>query len=249
MKAIKFMAFLLMTGTALPRFTSCEEDEDGKFKNYSVVGFEEDNFTQLIDSPQYGGPILYSGNDTQWADVMTTLSGGTTGSASEWSGVVCKTWDNGTAISNYVEANVKDSADYLHQLAVPVSNGSRNFGVVFDEATIYFADGKARQINSIDLCPTTYLLGVMQNGNGQAKALTEEGDIFQVMITADNGVSVPVTLALNGDIQTTWKTVSLSLLGKTKSLKFTFLGSDTGEWGLNTPKYVAIDNIKVAIGL
>lgn len=248
MKAIKFMAFLLMAGTALPMLTSCEEDEDGKFKNYSVVGFEEENFTNLIDSVQYGGKILYSGNDTHWTDVMTNLSGGTIGKSVFGDG-----WASGIAISNYVDTCITTHADFDHQLAVPVSNGSKNFGVVFDEASIYFADGKARQINSIDFCPTTYLLGVMENGNGIGKALTEEGDYFTVTLTANTGGSVSVDLARDGVVLNTWKRVNLSSLGKITSLTFTFEGSDTSEFNgetyLNTPLYVAIDNINVSTGL
>lgn len=243
------MAFLLAAGTALPVFTSCEEDNGDKYKDYAVVGFEEENFTNLIDNPQYNGPILYSGTDTQWADMMTGLSGGTTGSSYEWDGNTQNTWNNGIAISNYIDADIEENANYMNQLAVPVSNGSSNFGVVFDEATVHFADGKARQINSIDLCPTTYLLGVMQNGDGFCKALTEQGDYFTVTITADKGQSINVDLARDGQIQTQWKNVSLSKLGKTQSLTFSFSGSDAGDWGLNTPKYVAIDNIKVSMGL
>lgn len=243
------MAFLLAAGTALPMLTSCEEDDGDKFKNYAVVGFEEENFTQLIDNPQYNGPKLYSGTDTQWSDLPTTLCGGTQGSTVDYEGFSYNTWDNGIAISNYIDADIKNHADFNHQLAVPVSNGSKNFGIVWTEATVHFADDKARQINSIDLCPTTYLLGVMQNGNGYAKKLTEQGDYFTVTITADNGQSTNVDLARDGQIQTQWKNVSLSQLGKTKSLTFSFSGSDTGDWGLNTPKYVAIDNINVSTGL
>lgn len=247
------MAFLLLAGTALPVLTSCEEDDGDKFKSYAVVGFEEENFTKLIDTPQYGGPILYSGTDTQWTDLMTGLSGGTKGAISEYEydGIKysSKVWENGVAISNYIDTDTQNHADYTHQLAVPVSNGTSTFGVVFDETTIYFADGKARQINSIDLCPTTYLLGVMQNGNAYAKALTGKDDLFIVYVTADNGTSIPVHLANNGQIQSTWKTVSLKSLGKTKSLTFSFDGSDAGEFGLNTPKYVAIDNVNVSTGL
>ena len=144
------MAFLLMAGTALPMLTSCEEDDDNKCQSYAVVGFEEDNFKKLIDNPQYGGDILYSGNDTQWNDVQTSLTGGTIGKSEYGDG-----WASGIAISNYIDNNTAEHADFNYQLAVPVSNGSKNFGVVWEEATVYFADGKARQISSIDLCPTT----------------------------------------------------------------------------------------------
>ena len=42
-----------------------------------------------------------------------------------------------------------------------------------------------------------------------------------------------------------WYTCDISSLGKVTSLKFTMEGSDTGEWGLNTPAYFAFDNVVI----
>jgi hypothetical protein len=42
-----------------------------------------------------------------------------------------------------------------------------------------------------------------------------------------------------------WTLVDLSGLGPVKSLGFSFSGSDVGTFGLNTPAYVAIDDITV----
>ncbi len=240
MKAIKFMVFLLMAGTTCGMLTSCEEDTVG-MENYYVVNFEGEYFAKLIDSPQYGGPLLYGGS-TAWTDVQTSLSGETT--VTDWgNGTI--SWTNGIAISNYVDSNVKDNADYLHHLSVPTSNGSKQFGVVWEEATVAFADGKARQIQSADICPTTYLLGTMQNGGPFSKALTEKGDYFTLTLTADNGAEMDIDLARDGQIQSGWKSVDLSRLGKVKTLSFSFSGSDASQWGLNTPKYVAVDNFVV----
>ncbi len=247
MKAIKFFAFLLMAGTTCGLLSSCDDDDDDIY-NYATVTFEGDAFDALIDSPQYDGPILYSGENTSWTDTQTTLSGGTTGSIidyGEWG--VFKTWDNGVAISNYIESNVKDSCDYLHQLSVPVSNGTDNFGVIWEEATLTFASGTAHVINSIDICPTTYLLGVELYGNYAASALTDSDSYFTMTITANTGASIDIPLASGGTIQQTWKTYSLASLGSVTSITFTFSGSDTGDWGLNTPKYAAIDNIEVSM--
>ncbi len=242
MKSIKFMAFLLLAGSGV-LFTSCNEDAEESVteRRTATVTFEGEYFASLIDNPQYGGSLLYGGQDIPWTDEATRLSGVAISSNNVWGG----NWDSGTAISNYIDAEVKTNGDYLHQLAIPTANGSSNFAVVWEHATLSFADDEARQLQSIDLCATTYLLNVMQNGNGFCKALTEQGSYFTLTLTANNGASINMDLARDGKIQAAWKTVNLSSLGMVKSLSFSFSGSDEGQFGLNTPRYVAIDNIVI----
>ena len=43
-------------------------------------------------------------------------------------------------------------------------------------------------------------------------------------------------------IVTQWEYVDLSPLGTVDSVEFIFTSSDVGQWGINTPTYVAIDN-------
>ena len=49
----------------------------------------------------------------------------------------------------------------------------------------------------------------------------------------------------NGDdyIVSTWEYVDLTSLGEVKTLEFNLTSSDTGEWGMNTPAYFALDTI------
>ncbi len=244
MKINKLLVFLLLAGSNC-LLTSCPDTGDPlnplPVYDTKTVTFEEDYFTNLIDSPQYGGPFLYGGQDFVWQDTATSLSGVAKSSMTEWGG----NWDSGTAISNYVDADIKEHGDYLHQLAVPFSNGSRNFAVVWEGATIRFADDIAREVRSIDICPTTYLLNVMQNGNAFCKPLTESGTEFTIWVKADNGNGIGYSIAYNGRIPTSWEKFELHTLGKVKSLTFSFSGSDEGQFGLNTPRYMAIDNIVV----
>ena len=44
-------------------------------------------------------------------------------------------------------------------------------------------------------------------------------------------------------IVNTWQPVDLSTLGAVQSLEFSLSSSDTGEWGMNTPAYFALDTI------
>ena len=49
------------------------------------------------------------------------------------------------------------------------------------------------------------------------------------------------------ELVTTWRSWDLSALGKVNKIKIDFEGSDTGDWGLNTPAYLCIDNVKVVL--
>ena len=42
-----------------------------------------------------------------------------------------------------------------------------------------------------------------------------------------------------------WTAVNLSSLGQVKTLEFSVSSSDTGDFGINTPTYFAIDNIAI----
>ncbi len=243
MKAVKFAAFLLFLGAGL-LVTSCSEDED---ENTATITFEGARWNTLIDDPQYGGQLLYGDNAStySWTESFTHLTGGMTNS---WGGYYGFS-EGGTAISNYVDDNLAEHATYMYQLAVPVSNGSSNFAVVYAPATLSFKDNVARQIKSMDICPTTYLLGMELNGDGFGftQALTTEDSYLTLTITADTGVSMDVDLARDGDILQTWKQIDLSALGAVKSISFSMSGSDTGDYGLNTPAYFAFDNVVVVL--
>jgi hypothetical protein len=53
--------------------------------------------------------------------------------------------------------------------------------------------------------------------------------------------TVDFNLATGTHILNTWKCVGLRSLGTVKSLEFSLSSSDTGEFGMNTPAYFAMD--------
>ncbi len=238
MKKFLYLAVALCAGFAM---TSCESDEE----NMTILTFEGDQWTALVDNPQYNGPLLYGeGKDTyDWSDHITGLQGGLTRA---WGGTYGYS-EGGIAVSNYVCDSLEKHSNYNYQLEVPVSNGSQNFAVVYCDATLHFAKGVKRMIRSMDVCPTTYLLGVETYGDGYAKALTEAGDNMVLTITADNGAKMDVDFARDGNILKTWKRIDLSSLGKVNSLTFTMDGSDKSNWGVKHPKYFAFDNVRVVM--
>ena len=97
MKKYLYLALALCMGFAV---TSCSDDDE----NTVTVDFEGEQWTAWIDNPQYNGPKLYGeGKDTyDWVDLGTGLSGGLTRA---WGGTYGYS-EGGTAISNYIDANI-----------------------------------------------------------------------------------------------------------------------------------------------
>ena len=237
----KYLLTFAVLAMGMTMFTSCDEDDEVPT---ATLTFEGDNWNALIDNPQYNGPLLYGENATSyaWSDATTGLSGGLT---LAWGGQYGYS-EGGTAISNYIDADIVNHGNFNYQLAVPVSNGSKNFAVVYCDATIKFPAGVSRVIRSMQIGPTTYELGVVTNGDGYAASLAESGNLT-ITITADNGNTLDVDMARDGQIMTTWTKVDLSSLGKVNSLSFTMDGSDKSDYGVKHPKYFAFDNVVVEL--
>lgn len=117
---------------------------------------------------------------------------------------------------------------------------------------------------SVYVTNTTYTFLTMKNGDAYASALNAENEgWFKVQFIAfdnDNPDGKPldyteVYLAnfKNGQadgymgIIDEWINVDLSMLPECSILVINFVGSDTGEWGLNTPGYAAFDNFEISV--
>ena len=242
-------AVLLVSMAALQSCSNQDNAVEQPQDLTKTVSFEGQYFNSLIDNPQYGGVLLYGANPAEpviysWTDEATGLKSEL---SATWGGYYGYS-EGGIAISNYVSSEVEAHADYLHQLEVPVSNGSSNFAVMFAPASMTFADGAAHEVVSFDVAPTNYELGSIKYGLNGASALTESG-YLTVTVTGYNGTAatgtVDIDLARDGVLLEGWKTVALSSLGKVTKLAFTMSGSDMGSWGLNSPAYFAFDNVVV----
>lgn len=254
MKKFYFLAMMLCAGFA---FTSCDNDDpvdpiDPVEKNY-VVDFEGEKWNALIDEPQMYGPLLYSEETMYaWMDEESGLNGNVNAAADYYNPdkTTYMFWNGGTAISNYIDANYAEHCGSDYQLSVPVSNGSKNFAVGFCPAKIGLADAHDRVFKSMDICPTTWLLGAMKGFDSYAGSLVESG-YFTLIIKGykfradEPSGEVRVDFARDGKIQDGWKTIDLSSLGAIYSLEFSMEGSDASDWGPKHPTYFAFDNVVI----
>lgn len=237
---IKFMGFLMM-GSLLA--ASCGDDDEptpdpdpeGPARPMAMLNFEGEYWKGLIDGSQYGGPLIYSADEYKWEDKATGLRSEVVKEDwTEWGGGFG--WGHGIAISNYVNP---EASLYTEQLAVPAATG--NFAVAFDNnSMLSFADGKDHEFVSVDLSPTSYGRNTMTDECGK-------GYEFKVILTftrADGtSVTKDIALAKGEDVQKGFKTFDLGVTAT--SMNITFDGTNTNEYGLLTPKYVAIDNVAV----
>jgi len=144
---------------------------------------------------------------------------------------------------------------YANQYSVVAGTGalnSTNFAIAYDTSYVnipyilsYY------EIKSIMLTNSTYAYLEMKNG-GFGKKFTS-GDWFKVIITGyydtkETG-TVEFYLADFRDgknmLLKEWKKVDVSKLGTVNKIRFTFDSSDKGPFGINTPKYVCIDNVEI----
>lgn len=117
---------------------------------------------------------------------------------------------------------------------------------------------------SVYVTNTTYAALSMLNGDSFAKAFGgqtgDDPDYFDVIFTgfaggnATGGETGTVTFRLADYtfadnsldyIVDTWELVDLTALGNAASIQVSFASTDVGGFGINTPQYVALDNLVI----
>ncbi len=161
------------------------------------------------------------------------------------------------------------TANYSNQYSVfDGTNGTNKFALYYPPfgADTYasFQSGAEYTVKSLSICNSTYTALTIKNGDPSfAKkfggASGNDKDWFKMSVIGFNAAgdsvkSVDFYLAdYRSDdnskdyIVNKWTTIDLSSLGKINKFTFRFASTDTGEWGMNTPAYVCIDNIKYEV--
>lgn len=175
----------------------------------------------------------------------------------------------GSAFAGWVYSDVSDTVTpgFGNQFAAFPGGGfggSGNYGVGFgDGSFINLPVGQTPA--SVYLTNTTFAGLSMRDGDAFAKAFGgvtgDDPDFFAVTLTGYAGVNggggvtgTAVEFALadfrfadnsSDFIVDAWTPVDLSGLGAARSIGLTFASSDVGAFGINTPTYVALDNLEL----
>ena len=140
-----------------------------------------------------------------------------------------------------------------------------NYAVGFGNQTFVNLP-EAAELQSIDVTNTTYAGISMRDGDSFAKkfggASGNDEDFFKLTLTGfeDLNLSGSTTGALEiyladyrfsdnskDYILDTWNQFDLTDLGSARSVGFSFTTTDNGDFGANTPLFVAIDNLNYSI--
>jgi hypothetical protein len=175
-------------------------------------------------------------------------------------------WD-GWSYSNVANST---TAGFTNQYAAWPGGGSQGNGTAIPGqkyavgygSGAYFNIPAGSAVTSLDLANTTYAALSMRNGDGFSKrfggASGNDPDFFRITLTGYSNThkggnpigSVVVNLAdfsfqdnSQDYILSAWHTVSLQSLASSRSIGISFDSSDVGQFGINTPTYVALDNL------
>lgn len=160
--------------------------------------------------------------------------------------------------SGFTYSNKTDTSTpgYLNDGSAITGDG---VGLGQDNYAVAYADGARLEFDTAQtlvgayFTNTTYAYLAMRDGNdGNSPAFVKgpfgEDDFFTLTVTGLDATYNPVSslnisLADGTDILSEWLFADLSGLGTVKALQFSFASSDTGQYGINTPTYFAMDNL------
>lgn len=162
------------------------------------------------------------------------------------------TW-SGFACSSKKDKVTTGWANQYSAITGAGASSSAQYAVAYDSASVVCNADKingAFYARSVMLTNDTYTYYDMVNGSDYSKKFVS-GDWFKVIVTGylNNTVTGSAEFYLadfrNGKslLVNSWKKLDISSLGQIDRLSFTFGSSDTGSWGINTPKYVCVDNL------
>ena len=181
----------------------------------------------------------------------------------------------GHAISKYASNDYISHGSYTHQLTVYDKdanglvttggghNGSNNFAMhygYFDNSewnqttedalpAIYFKDDKARIIDHLWVCLSTYEYNCLYEGNGLTEPLGD-GDYVKIEAIGhkEDGTTVRTSIKvadLKSGVIDDWTKWDLSSLGKVKRVQFNIIGTNDNGYGFSQPAYFAYDDVAV----
>ncbi len=233
---------------------------------YYMIDFEGSKWSALIDTPEYGGPLLYGkgqGFPTdegvyEWTDEVTSLHSKLNNAWGSWA-----YWSGGAAVSNY-HCDIANGGSNT-QLSLPTetpAHSGDNFIVTYgysdgskfatDSRPVFdFQDGVARQVKGLWITNNSYFLHSLTQGDGFNQSATDDTFIDVTFEGFDAvGISqgmVKYRIQDGKKALTDWAYVDLSSLGKINTLKinYEFSKDQDNGYGFAAPAYLVIDDIEI----
>lgn len=254
--------------------SGCDKNDDTpKVDPSYTITFETSEYQDAMCGPTFYGENCYSTYETNPSDAEYAFYQGVTDKTTGLKFTVNTKdfWGGGCYISHY---NNTVKGDYTNQLSVYSGenedglgghNASTSFCVLYGYNSSYSQGGAIIKFEDADSLATfesmwvnntTYTYMTAHDGNQFSKAFSyDDKSWFLLRIygldsagTKTDSVDFYLADYRTDDAVGTisdWTEVDLTSLGKVNGLSFDFKGSDTGDYGLNTPTYVAIDDIKL----
>lgn len=234
---------------------------------YYTIDFEGSKWSALIDTPEYGGPLLYGADGGgfskdegvyEWTDEVTSLHSKLNNAYGSWA-----YWSGGAAVSNY-HCDIANGGPNT-QLSLPTetpAHSGDNFIVTYgysdgsqfatDSRPVFdFQDGVARQVKGLWITNNSYFLHSLTQGDGFNQSATDDTFIDVTFEGFDAaGISqgmVKYRIQDGKKALTDWAYVDLSSLGKINTLKinYEFSKDQDNGYGFAAPAYLVIDDIEI----
>lgn len=247
---------LLILASLVFAFIACEPEIDrSQDKNTYIADFED---VQLDTTG------VWNGSDLSGDSVREVLYGDTVDSYYGYfrSSQLCKFHNvytsqynsyKGAACSNHIDNTTGGYENQYSAAAGKGANGSKQYALLFDDGasfSINYPQGySVSTLKSVMVCNGTY--GYIEMRDGGFGKKFEAGDWFKVTFKGTKkGLptdSVTYYLADFRDgksfINHEWELLDLTALGDADKVAVYFDSSDKGPYGVNTPKYVFIDDL------
>ena len=237
----------------------------------TIVDFEE--LTTFSGENPAGGGSFYNGNDGSGTSNSDGWTSHEVHFNNNYNGESLPAFDfwEGWAYSNVVNATTPGFTNQYASIAGGGSDGNgqavagEKYAVAFGTGS-YFDLPENSFLASIDVTNTAYAALSMTDGDNFTKKFGgptgDEPDLFQVTFigydaegaTGNLLGEVIVDLAdyrfednTRDYVLDDWLTVDLSRIATARSVGLSFASTDTGDFGINTPAYVAVDNVQFTI--
>ena len=260
MKTSKLLSIGAIACSMALSLTSCDNEDNpiGQADDELTISFENktlnaDGFwigsdaTEVAYSYESYGAV-YSVYNSTYAEDGLKLPITYTSYTSEWGN---GDYWSGFAISNRTKTTFANLTPDQYNSIVGKAHSGSNFCVITTYGEVITIDNPTGlTIKGLYYTNSAYAVNSILNGDAYSGPKFDASDWFTCTITGKHAdgttASVDLSLAKNGTYVSSWQFADLTSLGKVVELSFAFTGSRTGEYGLNTPAYICIDDITIA---